>query len=161
MEIIDKKILTTKAIKLIEEEIKAIQSTIKSTEQQMKDAPGANKSHSDTVRSQKEGLLIGFIKQLTEKQRSLTQLKGVSDVATNRIITGSLVMVQSKGNNKYYLYFIVPGGGAKKITISGKTVILISPNSPVATGLLGHRVGDDVGCRIPDGIIQLKVIKIL
>lgn len=36
----------------------------------------------------------------------------------------------------------------------------ISSQTPVAQGLLGHKVGDVVDIKIPQGVVQLKIVKI-
>ena len=36
----------------------------------------------------------------------------------------------------------------------------ISPQTPVAQGLLGHKVGDVVDIKIPQGVVQLKIVNI-
>ncbi len=36
----------------------------------------------------------------------------------------------------------------------------ISSQTPVAQGLLGHKVGDVVDIKIPQGVVQLKIVNI-
>lgn len=160
---IDKKALIAGTIRMLEEEIISIRESIKSIEEEIRDAPSANKSHSDTTKSQKEGLLSGFTGQLIGAQSILVQLRKMSlgtVIIFHKVVVGSLVEVEGKVSKKHCFYFIVPGGAGKKVNISSLSILLISPNTPIALGLLGHRVGDDVECKLPKGIAKLKIVNI-
>jgi transcription elongation factor GreA len=67
---------------------------------------------------------------------------------------GSKITVKEKGRRETELFVLV--GSAEANPSEGK----ISHESPMGRALLGHKVGDKVQVRAPDGVIEFEVKKI-
>lgn len=60
----------------------------------------------------------------------------------------STALVELECEGKRYFYLVMPKGGGLSATIDGKTVHVITPQSPVGEALLGRRVGDQIEVEI-------------
>jgi transcription elongation GreA/GreB family factor len=56
----------------------------------------------------------------------------------------ALAVVELEANRKKTLYLIAPQGGGMRISIEGKSILTITPHSPVGEELVGRRVGDTI-----------------
>ncbi len=74
------------------------------------------------------------------------------DTTTVRIL--NKVKIRNKTNNSVMEYQLVPEGEANLKL--GK----IAVNSPIATGLIGKKVGETVEIKVPSGIIPFEIISI-
>lgn len=72
----------------------------------------------------------------------------------DKVDLGSLVTVQENGMDEAEVYSLV--GSAESDPIIGR----ISNESPIGRALMGHRVGDIVKYKAPDGEIELTIINI-
>ncbi len=77
-----------------------------------------------------------------------------SKLCTDTVQILSTVEMQNVKNNAVMKYTIVSESEAN--LREGK----ISSQTPIAQGLLGHKVGDVVDIKIPQGIVQLKIVNI-
>ena len=77
-----------------------------------------------------------------------------SKVDTSEVRLLNKVKIKNKKNNSVMEYAIVPDEEAN--LKEGK----ISVNSPIATALLGKKVGDVVDAHVPSGIITFEIINI-
>ena len=77
-----------------------------------------------------------------------------SKLSTDTVQILSTVEMQNMKNNAVMKYTIVSESEAN--LREGK----ISSQTPIAQGLLGHKVGDVVDIKIPQGVIQLKIVNI-
>ena len=77
-----------------------------------------------------------------------------SKLSTDTVQILSTVEMQNVKNNAVMKYTIVSESEAN--LREGK----ISSQTPIAQGLLGHKVGDVVDIKIPQGIVQLKIVNI-
>ena len=146
-----KKDLLQAVIDKLSNEANLMEKSIESEYQTIKDAPGANKSWSDTTRSQMEDLLKGKINLLSDLEKGLITLKNlkakISQMTTAQL--GAVVETQSK-NGKKEVYLIIPSGG-EEIVFKDKAIILLSYSSLISSTLRGHKKGDRVTVRFPTG----------
>jgi transcription elongation factor GreA len=77
-----------------------------------------------------------------------------SKLDNTKVLILSTVKLKNKSNNSIMTYCIVPENEADLKT--GK----LSVSSPIAKGLLGKIVGDEVNINVPAGVITLEVIEI-
>ena len=77
-----------------------------------------------------------------------------SKLDSSKILILSKVKIKNTGNNAIMSYTIVAENEADMRT--GK----ISVSSPIATALLGKKVGDVVEAIVPNGIVNLEVMEI-
>jgi transcription elongation factor GreA len=72
----------------------------------------------------------------------------------DEVIIGMKVTIQEEGTNDEYEYTLV--GAEEADPAAGK----ISVHAPLAQGLLGHKVGEEVMIQLPAGKMKFKVLKI-
>lgn len=77
-----------------------------------------------------------------------------SKLSTDTVQILSTVEMENVKNHAHMKYTIVSESEAN--LREGK----ISSQTPIAQGLLGHKVGEVVDVKIPQGVIQLKIVKI-
>ena len=75
-------------------------------------------------------------------------------LSTDTVQILSTVEMENVKNHAHMKYTIVSESEAN--LREGK----ISSQTPIAQGLLGHKVGEVVDVKIPQGVIQLKIVKI-
>lgn len=97
-------------------------------------------------------LAHGQSKAAEEAAQAVAQFRAlpVRDfTATEPISLGALVQVESRGQPAYYL--LGPRAGGTEVTHGDKTVMVVTPQSPLGRQLVGKRLGDvlqlDVGGR--------------
>jgi len=93
---------------------------------------------------------ISKLEDLVARSRIIDETK--IDTTTIRIL--NKVKIRNKTNNSIMEYQLVPESEANfKL---GK----IAVSSPIAQGLMGRKVGDEVSIKVPSGIIPFEVISI-
>jgi hypothetical protein len=53
-------------------------------------------------------------------------------------------LVEMTLNRKRYWYFIGPAGGGEEVTVEGKTILVLTPQSPLGQQMIGRTKGDKV-----------------
>lgn len=95
-------------------------------------------------------LKISKLEDLVTRSRILDESK--IDISSVRIL--NKVKIRNKSNNNVMEYQIVPESEAN--LKKGK----IAVNSPIAQGLIGKKVGDQVQIKVPSGVIHFEIISI-
>ncbi len=95
-------------------------------------------------------LKISKLEDLVTRSRVIDGSK--IDTSSVRIL--NKVKIRNKSNNSVMEYQIVPESEAN--LKQGK----IAVNSPIAQGLIGKKVGDQVQIKVPSGIIPFEIISI-
>ncbi len=89
-----------------------------------------------------------------EESLANSRILDESMIDLNRVQILNKVKIKNKGNNAIMEYFIVSDSEAD--IKAGK----ISVNTPIAKGLLGKKVGDQVEVIVPSGKIKLEIMQI-
>lgn len=100
-----------------------------------------------------QGMLELRISKLQEVIRN-SRIIDESKIDTSKIQILSKVKIKNKKNNSMMTYTIVAESEAN--LKAGK----ISVNTPIAKGLLGKKVGDEVEITVPSGTIPFEIIEI-
>ncbi|MDR1568847.1 MAG: transcription elongation factor GreA [Streptococcaceae bacterium] len=90
--------------------------------------------------------------QTLETMIRFAELIDSDAVATDVVALGKLVTFVADGEKESYTIV----GSAEADPFDGK----ISNDSPIAQGLLGKKVGDEVTIKIPNGEMEIKIIKV-
>jgi transcription elongation GreA/GreB family factor len=72
---------------------------------------------------------------------------------------GALVELEDEHGERF-LYFVAPAGGGTKISVSGRDVRVLTPESPFGRAALGKKVDEDIEVRIR-GTRQVLVVAAL
>ena len=94
--------------------------------------------------------------RIAELEAMLKNVKIIdeNDLSTDIIHVGSKIVVLDKELNEKVSYQIVGSNEANPL------MDLISDESPVGKGLLGHKAGDVVEVEIPGGLVTYEVLEI-
>jgi len=100
-----------------------------------------------------QGMLEAKISEIRSKIAN-ARILDQSKINTSQVQILNKVTIKNKKNNKNMQYTIVPEGEAnlKENKISSST--------PIAKGLMGKKVGDEVEIKVPSGIIPFEIIEI-
>lgn len=156
---INKEKLIQKSIEYLGAEIKDFESIIESESKSLINAPHAMQSWSDTSRSQKEDLLFGLTKQISEKRKALSSLRSVKIIKHDTIQEGSLVSLIE--NQEKMIFFIIPGNVGNELEVEGEIINVVSPASIVARSLYGHKKGDTVEVKVPAGVRIFEISSVI
>lgn len=90
-------------------------------------------------------LARGQARQVAELEASIQQVRTLPRRAfgpTDPIDLGAYVETARRGGVS--CYFLAPRAGGTEVTVDGREVLVITPQSPLGRQLLGHRQGDPV-----------------
>lgn len=99
----------------------------------------------------------GFIEgEINDLEAKLKKVKVIADedIHTDEVSVGSIVKVFDKEFNEEVEYKIV--GMQEANVAEGK----LSNVSPVGQGLMGHKVGESVTIRVPNGTVEYEILSI-
>ncbi|MBV9079657.1 MAG: transcription elongation factor GreA [Elusimicrobia bacterium] len=96
------------------------------------------------------------LRRIAEIENRLSGAKIIDDMnlPKGEVIIGMKVTIREVGTTDDYEYTLV--GAEESDPASGR----ISVHAPIAQGLLGHHVGDEVAVNLPGGQTKFKVLKI-
>ena len=104
---------------------------------------------------------------LAERVVQLKQSAGIMDTFEPRdfgdedpIGLGALVRAEDDDTGVEHVYFLVPVGGGKPVSIDGLKVSPLTPQSPLGKALLGKIVDDDATFRTPQGVRTLMILDV-
>ncbi|MEK7506937.1 MAG: GreA/GreB family elongation factor [Patescibacteria group bacterium] len=159
----NKRELVEKIIRELEKQKQDVKKRYEATRQEVIDAPGAMQSHSDTSKYQLSILADKIKKSVLEKEQTIQALK---QLLTSRLEekfsvaeVDALVEVKNQNQEKIY-YFIFPGGNGLETIFKGRKIIMVSQHTPVASALLGRKVGDRVNFRVGPTTKELEIVGI-
>lgn len=96
------------------------------------------------------------LRRINEIQDRLNNAKIIEDLnlPKDQVIIGMKVTIKEIGTNDEYEYTLV--GAEESDPAAGK----ISVHAPIAQGLLGHKVDDEVMIDLPGGKTKFKILKL-
>lgn len=100
-----------------------------------------------------QGMLEAKISEIRSRIAN-ARILDESKINTSHVQILNKVTIKNKKNNKNMQYTIVPEGEAN--LKEGK----ISVSTPIAKGLMGKKVGDEVEIKVPSGIIPFEIVEI-
>lgn len=159
----NKRELVEKIIKELEKQKQDVKKRYEATRQEVIDAPGAMQSHSDTSKYQLSILADKIKKSALEKEQTIQALKqlltsGLEEKPSVAKV-GALVEVENQNQEKI-CYFIFPGGSGLETIFKGKKIIMVSQRAPIASVLLGRKVGDRVDFKVGPITKVLEIVGI-
>lgn len=100
-----------------------------------------------------QSFVEGRIKTL-EQMLNHAEIIDNGDIAADEIAVGKTVTFKELPDEEPETYTIV--GAAEADPFSGK----ISNESPIAKGLVGHKLGEDVEIETPGGTMKVKIVEV-
>ncbi|MEE9367699.1 MAG: hypothetical protein V3V05_02430 [Pontiella sp.] len=100
-------------------------------------APGAEKQR-DTTGVEAAYLAHGYAKQCIALAKAIEELKHlkIEDFTGQEVDVGALVEVEMDGEPD--CYFLLHCGGGTEVTVDGKMITVITPESPLGASLMGN-----------------------
>jgi transcription elongation GreA/GreB family factor len=147
-----KRALLEKLIVHLAAEVEAMTKAALATHAEATDEENKAEDKYDTRGLEASYLAHGQSKAAEEAALALAQFRALAPrdfSAADPIGLGALVVVEAKGARSRY--FIGPRAGGTEIDVDGKSVMVVTPQSPLGRQLLGRKQGDslmlDVGGR--------------
>lgn len=94
--------------------------------------------------------------QELEELLALFRHLDVKDFTTEDKIA-STALIKLTNDKKVSYFFLMPKGGGLTISHDGKTITLITPQSPMGEALLGKKVGDEIEVRIGKSVNDYEI----
>ena len=117
-------------IEILRERLEQALGSFEAEREAMNDSPTRNESRYDSLRSE-HGAIAATIKQdLVNIEKSLRKRE---DEGTGKVVV-----------TDHQTYGVYSGGQGDKIVISGKEIVIVSPESPIGQMLAKAKVGDNV-----------------
>ena len=154
----NKRALVEKIIAQLAEEVESYARSARASQAEATDEQSKAENKYDTRGLEASYLAHGQSRQAAEMEEAIAQFHALplrEFGAGEAIDLGALVEVDRAG--KTARYFIGPRAGGTEISHAGKTVLVITPQSPLGRQLMGAKAGDrlqiDVGgaredCRV-------------
>ena len=139
----NKRALIEKIIAQLAEEVESYARSAKASQAEATDEQSQPENKYDTRGLEAAYLSHGQSRQAAEMEEAIEQFHGLAVRefgATDPIDLSALVEIDGKGGSTRY--FIGPRAGGMEIVHGGRTVLVITPQSPLGRQLIGARAGD-------------------
>ena len=73
----------------------------------------------------------------------------------------STALIELQDEDKLAVYFLLPLAGGMKAEHGGETIQTITPQSPLGTAILGHKVGEQVQIQLRGAIKDLDIVAVV
>ena len=147
---IDKKELLSCLILLIKDDIEKQRRSYESARNASIDAPGRMQSRYDTIGVESAWVADGLAKALNEKEMFINRLANFRlDEVGDKVSLGSIIGISTEGTSLLEYYFMLPVAGGYKLQVGDKTIITLTPITPLGKTLIGKQVGDEIDIKFP------------
>lgn len=145
----DKTHLLNSIITQLENEVATLTAAAQTSFDNATDEESRAESKYDTRSLETSYLASGQARLAVEAQESLSRFKNLSLKSfdpDDLIALSAVVEVLSKGKANYY--FLGPSNGGLEVNQQGKTIMIITPQSPLGKSLMGKKQGDSFEVQI-------------
>lgn len=139
----NKRALVEKIIAELEAEVASYARSARAAQAEATDEQSKAENKYDTRGLEASYLAHGQSRQAAETEEAIGQFRGMvlrNFEADDAIDIGALVEVDRQG--EVARYFIGPRAGGTEIVHAGKTVLVITPQSPLGQQLMGAKAGE-------------------
>lgn len=139
----DKTLLLHSIITELEQEVATLTTAAQASFESATDEESRAESKYDTRSLETSYLASGQARLAVEAQEALARFKTLplkNFSTTDEIAMSALIKVQTGGKTHYY--FLGPSSGGVEVEHAGKTVMIITPQSPIGKSLIGKKQGD-------------------
>lgn len=148
----DKRKLVEQVIANLVEQAERSEKSSAAARQASIDAPGAMQSHSDTTRAQQGWLSDSLARMGTKTQRNIRNILQVDLSPSDQVRLGSIATVRNEKSGIRTSYLILPGAAGTIVqTEDNQRVVVVSPEAPMAKGILTRRMGERCAVPAPSG----------
>jgi transcription elongation GreA/GreB family factor len=125
-------------------------------------------SRSDDMKSEGKydtrGIEAGYLTsaakaRVKELEKELLQLEALKIKPNKKPTLGSLILLEFGGAQQWH--FLSPTYGGSSLEVDGKSVLIISPSSPIGSEALGLEEGDSFEIDTPKMTREYQILQIL
>ncbi|QDP00119.1 GreA/GreB family elongation factor [Thalassotalea sp. PS06] len=153
----NKQVLIDKLIALVQSKLEEAEQALQAAHAAAIDDQSVAETQYDTLGLEASYLALGQSKRIAELKSKVQGLKTFSpaDFAEDDEIGAGAIVCLDKTTSQY---FLCPFSSGESLDIDGKTIIAISPQSPLGEELLELGIGDTV--QLPNGQQALEILSI-
>lgn len=70
------------------------------------------------------------------------------------------MVVELRSKERQQLYFVVPEGGGRRLSVDGGTVVSTTPSSPLGAAMVGLLVGEEFEVETPQGLRTWEIVSV-
>ena len=158
----EKKVIFASIIQVLEQEAAVLTTAAHTSFADATDEESRAESKYDTRSLETSYLASGQARMAVEAQTALTRFKNLPiqifgpDAA---IALSALVEVKTERDSCYY--FLGPSSGGTEVSYEGKTVMVLTPESPVGKALLGKKMGDAFSVSIGRNQEHFTIVRVI
>ncbi|MDO9183945.1 MAG: GreA/GreB family elongation factor [Bacteriovorax sp.] len=154
----DKKIILTKLIESLNLELIEVESAAKSTKDLVTADDLKSEGKYDTRAIEASYLASAQLKRVEEIKTDIQMLEDIELIDAEKVQMGSLVLIEFKGQQRYY--FLTTTSGGTMLMVDGNPVLVISVFSPIGNEALGLGAGESFEVETPKEMRTYKIIKV-
>ncbi len=104
-------------------------------------------------------LALGLGQRAAELAEALRLLEEMGEEPRSRVRVGALMELDDDGESRWVA--LLPGGDATTLHVEGVHVQVLSAQAPLAVALAGLEEGDCAQLRLPAGVRELEVLRLI
>ena len=158
----DKSVIFESIIQVLDQEVAALTAAAHTSFADATDEESRAESKYDTRSLETSYLASGQARMAVEAQTALARFKKLpiqSFGPSDTIALSALVEVQTERDTSYY--FLGPSSGGTEVSCDGKTVMVVTPESPVGRALLGKKTGDAFRVSIGRNQERFTIVRVI
>jgi hypothetical protein len=158
---LNKHLVLEKIIARLVQELDGYARSARSAHLEATDEQSKAENKYDTRGLEASYLANGQIQQAAEVRRAIQEYQGMEPRVFGNaecIDTGALIEIESKGERTSY--FIGPCAGGTEIQIEGRSIVVLTPSSPLGRELVGRRKGDAVKMQLRSIAERYRVVRV-
>lgn len=143
---------------VLSHELEAVERISSVTREEVTSDETRSEGKYDTRATEASYLARGQAWRIAELRQLASWCAQLSDTppSTERACLGSLILVEAETSA---MYFLAPAGGTA-LTIEGRTVRLVSPQSPLGQALIGMEIDEETQFNSPSGLQSLVLLSV-
>lgn len=157
----NKAVLVEAICRQLEVDLEAMKIAAKATHDAATNEESTPENEYDTRALEASYLAGAQAKRTVEIERQLTAVRKVEikKFGKDEPIAAS-ALVEVEHNGKIQFLFLMPGGGGLTLSHDGKSISVITPNSPLGQALVGTKAGDDAVIEIGARVQEYEILSV-
>lgn len=157
----NKSALVEAICKQLEIDLEAMKIAAKATHDAATNEESTPENEYDTRALEASYLAGAQAKRASEIERQLLAVRKVEiKKFTKDDPVSATALVEVEHNEKNQLLFLMPGGGGLTLSHDGKSVSVITPNSPLGQALIGTKAGDDAVIEVGGRTQEYEILSV-
>lgn len=158
---VDKRVVIEKIVAEITAELQLLAKAAQAAHAEATHESSKAENKYDTRGLEASYLARGQSRQAADAAQAIVELRKLplrEFSATEEIDVGALVDTSSKRERSSY--FIAPRAGGTEVTVDGREILVITPQSPLGQQLIGRKQGDHLKVEIAGAQNELRIVSV-